>query len=248
VASRREAEALMRAGRVRVNGEVVSTPGARVDPTRDKVELDGRTVEVARQRWVLFHKPAGTLTTRKDARGRRTVYDLLPPEMRTLRYVGRLDRDTEGLLLLTNAGDVAHRLLHPSGEVEREYHAGVVGRPDVRAQRRLLSGVELEDGPARAAAVRTLEPEPRGGVLAIVLIEGRKREARRLLDAVGHPVRWLRRVRFGPQALGTLDPGAWRELTAAEVARLVAASRGRGGTGRAGGAARGRPPDESPEP
>jgi 23S rRNA pseudouridine2605 synthase len=222
VASRREAEALMAKGRVRVNGRVVTALGTRVDPERDVVELDGRRVRVAAIRWILLHKPGGTLTSRRDARGRRTVYDLLPDDLQGLRYLGRLDRETEGLLLFTNQGDLANRLLHPSAEVEREYHAGVSGFPDREKLRRLTRGVELEDGVARAASARLLQRETDGAVLSLVLLEGRKREVRRLLEAVGHPVRWLRRVRFGPQKLGALPKGAWRDLTAREVAALSA--------------------------
>lgn len=250
VASRREAEALMQEGRVRVNGEVVTTLGTRVDPDQDVVEVDGERVEAEEARWVLLHKPAGTLTTRRDPGGRVTVYDLLPAELRGLRYVGRLDRDTEGLLLLTNQGGVAHRLLHPSSEVEREYRAGVRGFPERPVLSRLTEGVELEDGPARARSVRRLRAEPEGAVLELVLLEGRKREVRRLLDAVGHPARWLLRVRFGPQELGDLPRGEWRDLERAEVERLVAragrrgaaSGRGRGGSGGQGPGGRGRRP------
>jgi 23S rRNA pseudouridine2605 synthase len=220
VASRREAESAMLAGRVRVNGRVVTELGTRVDPAADRVELDGRVVRAERPRWILFHKPAGILTSRGDARGRRTIYDVLPRETHGLHYVGRLDKETAGLLLLTNDGDAANRLLHPSGEVEREYLAGVRGEPDQKTLRALTTGVELEDGRARAASARVVRREPEGTVLSVVLLEGRKREVRRLLEAVGHGVRWLRRVRFGPQRLGELAPGAWRELTPQEVRRL----------------------------
>jgi 23S rRNA pseudouridine2605 synthase len=213
----------MREGRVRVNGTVVTTLGARVDPDQDMVEVDGQQVQAGPERWIVFHKPTGTLTTRSDPHGGRTVYDLLPAELSTLRYVGRLDRDTEGLLLLANEGELAHRLLHPSSGVEREYHAGVAGRPSADALQRLTLGVELEDGPAHALRARVLEGESDGAVLALVLARGRKREVRRLLRAVGHPVRWLRRVRFGPIRLGELPRGGWRELTTVEVEALRAA-------------------------
>lgn len=224
VASRRKAEELMVQGRVRVNGEVVTTLGARVDPERDVVEVDGRRVEKDPPRWIALHKPAGTLTTRSDPEGRRTVYALLPKELRRLRYVGRLDMDTEGLLLFTNQGDVAHGLLHPSSEVEREYEAGVEGRVASDTVRRLTRGVDLEDGPARALRASVVRSEPAGDVVALVLVEGRKREVRRMLDAVGHPARWLRRLRFGPVALGDLPLGAWRELDETEVAGLRGAA------------------------
>jgi 23S rRNA pseudouridine2605 synthase len=212
----------MAQGRVRVNGKVVTTLGTRVDPARDVVELDGRRVRAAPSRWVLLHKPVGTLTSRRDVRGRRTVYDLLPAELHGLRYLGRLDRDTEGLLLFTNEGDLANGLLHPSAEVEREYEVGVGGFPTEDVLRKLKRGVELEDGPARARNVRRVSREPEGAVIALVLLEGRKREVRRLMEAVGHSVRWLRRVRFGPQTLGTLPVGAWRDLKPREVAALMA--------------------------
>lgn len=212
----------MREGRVRVNGIVVTTLGSRVDPDQDVVEVDGQQVQVGPARWIILHKPAGTLTTRSDPHGDRTVYGLLPADMNTLRYVGRLDRDTEGLLLLANEGELVHRLLHPSSGVEREYHAGVAGRPSVDALHRLTLGIELEDGPAHVLRARVLEGEADGAVLALVLARGRKREVRRLLKAVGHPVRWLRRVRFGPIRLGDLPRGGWRELTTAEVEALRA--------------------------
>lgn len=221
VASRRKAEELMEAGRVRINGEVVTTLGVRVDPERDAVEVDGRAVTVPPPRWVLLHKPEGVLTTRKDPHGRRTVYDLLPEELGDLRYVGRLDRDTEGLLLLTNQGEAIHRLLHPSWEVEREYEATVKGTPRAATVERLREGVELEDGPARADRVELLEPADDGARVRLVLREGRNREVRRLLAAVGHPVRRLARRRFGPVSLGPLPEGEWRELSDAEVRALL---------------------------
>lgn len=221
VASRREAEALMAQGRVRVNGEPAVTPGTRVDPAKDRVELDGRPVALAPRRWVLLHKPRGVLTTRRDPGDRPTVYGLLRPEDRALRYVGRLDRDTEGLLLFTNEGGTAHRLLHPSTGVPREYRAWVVGVPDAPTLRRLEEGVELEDGPARAEDVRMIRTRAgRHALLGLVLREGRKREVRRLLEAVGHPARRLVRVRFGPQTLSGVPDGEWRELTSREVREL----------------------------
>lgn len=215
----------MTAGRVRVNGEVVRELGTRVVPGRDAVELDGSPVSLPEVRWIAFHKPTGTLTTRRDPGGARTVYDLLPPEARTLRYVGRLDRETEGLLLFGNDGEVIHGLLHPSRGVEREYRATVRGRPDRDVVRRLVRGVELEDGPARCVRARVVERGRGGSVLGLVLAEGRKREVRRLLEAVGHPVTRLVRVRFGPVELGDLAPGAWRTLDDDERRGLAAASR-----------------------
>jgi 23S rRNA pseudouridine2605 synthase len=192
-----------------------------VDPERDVVEVDGRRVRIEAERWIALHKPAGVLTTRGDPHGGRTVYDLLPEEHAALRYVGRLDRETEGLLLLSNDGELVHRLTHPSSEVEREYHAGVQGLPSAEVLAALTLGVQLDDGPARALRARRLDDEPEGAVLALVLAEGRKREVRRLLEAVGHRVRWLRRVRFGPIRLGELPRGRWRALDDGEVEALT---------------------------
>lgn len=220
VASRRGAEELMVQGRVRVNGSVVTTPGTRIVPSEDRVEVDGREIGRVPFRWILFNKPAGVLTTTDDPHGRPTVYDLLPDDASGLSYVGRLDLDTEGLLLLTNEGDAVHALLHPSYGVEREYEAGVEGVPDAGTLRRLTRGVELEDGPARAASAEVVGREGEDAVVRLVLLEGRKREVRRLCSAVGHPVRRLRRVRFGPIGLGELPRGRWRELEEDEVARI----------------------------
>jgi 23S rRNA pseudouridine2605 synthase len=212
----------MRAGRVRVNGEVVSELGVRVVPGRDLVELDGVAVTVPSVVWIAFHKPPGVLTTRADPHGGTTVYDVLPDHLAGLRYVGRLDKDAEGLLLMTNEGEAAHRLQHPSSEVEREYRvevAGRLGQPDVR---RLLQGVELEDGPARARRARIVEAGRVRSTLDVVLTEGRKREVRRMMSAVGHPVLRLRRTRFGSVRLGDLQPGEFRELDEEEIEGLRA--------------------------
>ena len=221
-ASRREAERLMQAGRVRVNGEVVTELGVRVVPGRDSVELDGVPVSIPEPRWVVFHKPAGVLTTRSDPHGGRTIYDVLPAELRSLRYVGRLDRDTEGLLLLTNEGDAAHALQHPSGEVEREYAVEVEGVVSSQTLDRLRRGVELDDGWARARAVELMGTIAGSSRLSLVLTEGRKREVRRMMRAVGHEVIRLRRVRFGPVELGDLPEGGWRELGARERQDIAA--------------------------
>jgi 23S rRNA pseudouridine2605 synthase len=222
-ASRREAERFIRDGRVRVNGQVVVELGVRVVPGLDRVEVDEQVVgPLGEARWIAFHKPAGVLTTRSDPHGGRTVYDVLPADASGLRYVGRLDRDTEGLLLLSNEGDVINALLHPSRQVEREYRAWVVGSPGRSALVALLNGVELGDGPARATRVQVLRREAAHAVLSLVLTEGRKREVRRMLDRVGHPVRRLTRVRFGTVELGDLPAGAWRPLGNEERTRLLA--------------------------
>lgn len=221
VASRRAAEALMQAGRVRVNGRPATEPGTKVDPARDVVEVDGRRIRPARPVWIALHKPRGYVTTRRDPEGRATVYALLPPQHRRLFHVGRLDFDSEGLLLLTNDGDTAERLQHPRYEVDRVYDVEVAGALSDDARRRLLAGVALEDGPARARGLRRRRGAPAGHERwAVTMREGRKREVRRMFDAVGCPVRRLVRVRYGPIELGSLAAGAWRELTAAEVRAL----------------------------
>lgn len=224
VASRRGSEELIRDGRVRVNGEVVTEMGVKVAPD-DRVELDGRVVAPEPPMWVKLHKPGGYVTTRDDPQGRPTVYDLLPERFDALFHVGRLDLDSEGLLLLTNEGGVANRLMHPRHQVDRVYVVDVVGAVDDAVRRRLVSGVELEDGVARAHTVEVVAREAAGpGVGAsahsrvrILMREGRKREVRRLFDAVGHPVRRLVRERLGPIRLGDLASGEWRELTPEEV-------------------------------
>jgi 23S rRNA pseudouridine2605 synthase len=223
-ASRREAERLMAEGRVRVNGQVVTELGVRVLPGRDVVEVDGEAVEdrgAEASVWIAFHKPVGVLTTRRDPHGGPTIYDVLPRELARLKYVGRLDRDAGGLLLLTDDGDAAHRLQHPSGEVEREYRvevAGAVGRDEIA---QLVAGVQLADGPARARRARVIEAGPITSTLTLVLTEGRKREVRRMLSAIGHPVLRLTRIRFGPVPLGDLEAGAWRPLSSEERERLL---------------------------
>jgi len=221
-ASRREAERMLLDGRVRVNGDVVRELGTRVVPGRDLVEVDGVPVGIVDVRWIAFHKPAGTLTTRTDPHGGKTIYDVLPEDAQDLRYVGRLDRDTEGLLLLSNEGDVIHALLHPSREVEREYIATVARVPSPEALARLRAGVQLADGPARAKRAGLVGRDGPDGVVSLVLTEGRKREVRRLFEAVGHPVRRLARVRFGPVRLGNLPRGGLRPLTDDEISHLRA--------------------------
>jgi 23S rRNA pseudouridine2605 synthase len=219
--SRRACEELIVAGRVKVDGRL-ATLGDRVDPERSVVELDGHPVNVdPNVRYLALHKPAGVVTTMRDPGGRPTVRDLLPGDGPRVFPVGRLDRDTEGLLLLTNDGELANRLTHPRYGVEKEYLAEVAGRPSPRHVRTLLGGVELDDGRARAARARIVDARPDRGQLRIVMTEGRKREVRRLLAAAGLPVTRLVRLRVGPVSLGTLPPGEHRELTVAEVRGLA---------------------------
>jgi 23S rRNA pseudouridine2605 synthase len=221
VASRRASERLISEGRVRVDGEVVSQQGTKVDPTVSVVEVDGERVAIASPEWILLHKPPMVVSTRSDPQGRPTVYDLLEPKHQGLFHVGRLDVMSEGVLLFTNQGDVARDLLHPSRGTERRYEVLVEPPipPDLR--RRLESGVELEDGPARAENVTTRRtPDGTRLVLELTLREGRNREIRRMLRTVEVHVRRLRRVSFGPIELGKLPAGAWRSLTAEEIEAL----------------------------
>ena len=233
-ASRRQAEVMIGQGRIAINGQRVTTPGARVVPGTDTVSLDGRVVQPAPRRWVVFHKPAGVLCTRSDPHGCETVYDRLPDWAGGLRYVGRLDRDTTGLLLLTNDGDLAATLAHPSAQVEREYLALVSNRITSRGLKHLKRGVELEDGFARPKRVRRVELGEDVWGVALVLTEGRKREVRRMLEAVGHPVLTLARTRFGPFRLGRLKLGGCRPAHPSELdaARALAHPSGRKSQGR----------------
>lgn len=220
VASRRKAGDLVRAGRVRVDGEVVTEPGTLLDPARSRVEVDGRAVEVEPKVYVLLNKPRGPISAAVDRRGRSTVLDLIGDLRRRAYPAGRLDADTEGLLLITNDGELTYRLTHPRFEVEKVYVAEVEGRPSRRALDRLAGGVMLADGPAPPARVRMLRAAGRGAALEITVHSGRKRMVRRMLETVGHAVISLKRIRVGPLELGDLRPGDWRELTAAEVASL----------------------------
>ena len=215
-ASRRQAEVLMLAGRVRVNGELVSELGTRIIPGQDTVHVDDDVLELTALRWIAFHKPTGVLTTRRDPHGGLTIYDVLPEECSTLRYVGRLDRESEGLLILTNDGDVAHGIQHPSRQVERVYRVVVTGILVQSKCAALLRGVELEDGVARVNSVDVLDKDEFSTTIEVVLTEGRKREVRRMMNAIGHGVRRLVRIRFGPVKLGELPVGEWRDLDESE--------------------------------
>jgi 23S rRNA pseudouridine2605 synthase len=217
--SRRACEELIAAGRVEVGGRPV-TLGDRVDPERDEVRVDGRRISVdPGMRYLALHKPRGVTTTMRDAHAERDLRGFLPKGPRVFP-VGRLDRDTEGLLLLTNDGDLAHRLAHPRHGVEKEYLVEVEGAPTSRQLGRLRRGIELEDGTARALQARSAGGSGGRGGVVLVLAEGRKREVRRMLEAVGLPVRRLVRTRVGPVRLGRLRPGELRELTPEEVRAL----------------------------
>ena len=225
VASRRAAETLMREGRVTVNGTVVSTLGARANPETDDIRVDGRRVsQGGKRRYLLLNKPRGVVTTRDDPQGRRTVMDLLSGVRESVYPVGRLDYDSDGLLLLTNDGDLAARLTHPRHGLERVYDARVRGVPDGMALKRLARGIML-NGRRTAPATASLVRAGRGlrgdqAVVRITITEGRKRQVRHMCEAIGHPVMRLRRVRIGPIQDTTLRPGQFRDLTPGEVTAL----------------------------
>lgn len=220
VASRREGERLISEGRVSVDGRVVTELGTRVMPGEQSVSVDGVPVRPRALRWIILNKPVGHVTSRKDEQGRPTIYELLPEPYDDLFYVGRLDLLSEGLLILTNDGELAHRLLHPRFEIPRRYHIEVRG-PLGRAEAlRLESGVELEDGIARAEDIEIIPGLGSTTSVRLTLREGRNREVRRMLAALNYEVDRLVRISYGPIELGALEPAKWRELSAAEVRAL----------------------------
>lgn len=232
IASRRSAEKLIAEGRVTVNGRTIREMGVKADPAVDDIRVDGRRLrQPERLRYILLNKPAGFVTTRSDPARRPTVMDLLAGVREYVYPVGRLDYDTEGLLLLTNDGDLAARLTHPRHEVERTYEATVAGTPDQEAVERLRRGIPLDGRrtmPAEVALVGHGKAPRKGtpyGFLVITIREGRNRQVRRMCEAVGHPVQKLRRVRIGPISDRRLRPGEWRELTLVEVKKLKVESR-----------------------
>jgi len=226
VASRRKAEELIRAGEVRVNGRVVAELGSKADPARDQIRVSGRLIVAdAPRSYLLLHKPAGYVTTTHDPEGRPTVLDLIHGMKERVYPVGRLDWDTSGLLLLTNDGELTHRLTHPSSQVPRTYQAKVEGIPDPAALEKLARGVPLEGKPTLPAKVRLLRKGPRHAWIEITLTEGRHRQVRRMAEAVGHPVLKLHRVALGPLTLGSLLPGRFRYLHEKEIKRVLALGR-----------------------
>jgi len=225
VASRRAADALIASGAVRVNGRRPPESGMLVEPAGDRVTVDGEPVRPPDEhRYLALHKPPGVLVTASDPRGRTTVFDLLPADSGRLFAVGRLDWATSGLLLLTDDGDLANRLAHPRYKVAKEYVALVTGVPGDRDLRILRQGVELDDGPTQPAQAELLGLQGGRARLRVVIREGRNRQVRRMLEAVGHPVQALSRTAFGPIRLGRLRPGGWRRLRPPEVDALRAAA------------------------
>ena len=224
VGSRRASEELIAQGRVEVDGVVVREQGRRVDPDSAVIHVDGLRVVTAPDRaYLAFNKPVGVVSTMSDLAGRPSLGDYFAERRERLFHVGRLDADSEGLLLLTNDGELAHRLAHPSFEVPKTYLAEVPGPVPRDLGRRLREGVELEDGPARVDGFRLVGSTGNRVMVEVVLHEGRNRIVRRVLEAVGHPVQQLVRTRIGPIALGELRPGRYRALGREEVGQLFAA-------------------------
>jgi pseudouridine synthase len=224
VGSRRHCEELIGAGRVEVDGETVRRYGARVDPQHQIIRVDGRRIPSRQDLvYLALNKPAGVLTTMSDDRGRPTIADFLGDQSQRLYHVGRLDYDTEGLMLLMNDGELAHRLTHPSYGVLKTYLADVPGPVSRDTGRRLLSGIELEDGVASADKFRVVERAGSRALVEITLHEGRKHIVRRMLAEAGHPVSRLVRTPVGPVALGALRPGTTRALSTPEIGELYSA-------------------------
>ena len=224
VGSRRHCEEMIGAGRVEVDGEIVRRFGARVDPQTQVIRVDGRRIPAREDLvYLALNKPAGVLTSMSDPRGRPTIADYLGDRGERLFHVGRLDYDTEGLMLLTNDGELAHRLAHPSYGVLKTYLADVAGPLTRDLGRRLMTGIELDDGLATADRFRVVERAGQRALVEITLHEGRKHIVRRMLAEAGHPVSRLVRTQVGPVALGPLKPGTTRRLTTREIGELYAA-------------------------
>ena len=222
VASRRRAEEMILEGKVSVNGVVISQMGVQVEDG-DEVRVEGKLIRPeAQKRYVMYHKPAGEVTTVSDPEGRAAVLDHFRDYPVRLYPVGRLDYDSEGLLLLTNDGALTERMLHPSHLVEKTYLARVTGQVSMGSVRQLRAGVMLDDHKTAPAKVRIIKEETFATVVLVTIHEGRNRQVRRMFEALGHRVLQLRRVKFGPLELGDLPRGQWRELTAEEVRRLHA--------------------------
>jgi 23S rRNA pseudouridine2605 synthase len=222
LASRRACEVLISEGRVEVNGKVVTEQGRRVDPDTDVIRVDGARIPPPRHHaYLVLNKPRGVVSTMDDPEGRRTLADLVPDRRGRLFHVGRLDTETEGLLILTNDGEFAHRLAHPSYAVPKTYVAEVAGVVTPGVLKRLRQGITLDDGPVRPDAVKVVSTAGDRTLVKITLHEGRNRIVRRTMEAVGHPVRRLSRTGIGPVRLGTLRSGEVRELTRDELGGLL---------------------------
>jgi 23S rRNA pseudouridine2605 synthase len=226
VASRRKCEELMLEGQVEVDGEVVTRLGTKIDPATAVVRVGGKRLPpISPHVYLVLNKPRGVVSTMSDPEGRRTLQDLVADRPERLFHVGRLDTDTSGLILLTNDGDFAHRMAHPSYEVDKTYVAEVEGEVSKATLRRLLDGVELDDGPVTVSQARLVSHGPGRSIVELVIHEGRNRIVRRLLDHVGHPVRRLTRTALGPVRLDRLKSGELRELTLDELGALLDTAR-----------------------
>lgn len=226
VASRRKCEELMLEGQVVVDGEVVTRLGTKIDPATAVVRVAGKRLPpISPHVYLVLNKPRGVVSTMSDPEGRRTLQDLVADRPERLFHVGRLDTDTSGLILLTNDGDFAHRMAHPSYEVDKTYVAEVEGVVGKATLKRLLDGVELDDGPVAVSRARLVSHGPGRSIVELVIHEGRNRIVRRLLDHVGHPVRRLTRTALGPVRLGELHTGELRELTPDELGALLDVAR-----------------------
>lgn len=221
IASRREAEKLIKKGLVQVNGKTVSEMGYKINPDRDQVTFKGKRVQPEKEKvYLMFNKPARVVTTLRDPQQRAKVSDFLKGLITRVYPVGRLDYNSEGLLLMTNDGDLAYRMLHPKFRVEKTYLVWVKGMVSPQALERLARGVFLEDGPTLPARVRRIAGKEGNTLLEITIREGRNRQVRRMCQVVGHDVLSLKRTRFGPLTLGGLQPGCYRPLTEKEVRQL----------------------------
>jgi len=229
VASRRKCEELIREGKVAVNDRIVRELGAKADPARDVITVNGKPIRLEQKLYLMFHKPKGVITAMSDPRGRTTVKDYLKNVKERVYPVGRLDYDTEGLLLLTNDGDLAHKLTHPRHHVPKTYLATVEKVPHGSDLEKLMQGIELEDGltaPAEAE-YHDVDPDGKHATISITIYEGRNRQVRRMFEAIGHPVIRLKRVAFGGISLGGLQRGKYRKLTPEEVQILRNAAEGK---------------------
>mgnify|MGYP001300187518 FL=1 len=229
VASRRKCEELIREGKVAVNDRIVRELGAKADPARDVITVNGKPIRLEQKLYLMFHKPKGVITAMSDPRGRTTVKDYLKNVKERVYPVGRLDYDTEGLLLLTNDGDLAHKLTHPRHHVPKTYLATVEKVPHGSDLEKLMRGIELEDGltaPAEAE-YHDVDPDGKHATISITIYEGRNRQVRRMFEAIGHPVIRLKRVAFGGISLGGLQRGKYRKLTPEEVQILRNAAEGK---------------------
>lgn len=227
VASRRGAKEFIKAGRVQLNGKVVYQPGERVDLEKDTITVDGRSSCIQKKVYFILNKPAGFITTVKDRFANRTVFDLIKPKSERIYPVGRLDKDTRGLLLLTNDGKLTYHLTHPKFGIKKVYRVCVQGSIPKTQVKRLESGISLEGKKTYPCKIKLIADKGKTTDLNIQLTEGRKRQIKKMFAGVGHPVLAIERIGFGPLKLGKLKPGLWRELQASEIAELKQVARSR---------------------